>query len=118
MKYSKNIFLLVFTFFAVQLFSQNAYSDNAFIQNSIKNLSTIISRGGSNEVFSEAQKLKLEKIFAQKETKWNAIISSKKDKGDMAEDIKALDKEFAPRIEDLLSKEQKIAFRKISSAKI
>jgi hypothetical protein len=117
MKIIKLTFLLLFTCSCIEGFSQSAYAGNNFIKNSIKQLSGNFSRAGA-EALTEAQVLKLEKVFALKEPKWNVIIRSGKDKGDMNVDMTALDKEFAPMVEEILSKEQKMAFRKILNPQI
>ncbi len=117
MKIIKFIFLLLFAFLCFNGYSQSTYAGNNFIKNSIKQLSANFSRSGV-EPLTEAQVLKLEKVFSLKEPKWNVVIRSGKDKGDMNVDMTALDKEFAPKVEEILSKEQKAAFRKVSNPKI
>ncbi len=111
MKVIKFAFLLLFAFLCNQGFTQSIYAGNSFIKNSIKQLSGSFSRAGA-EPLTEAQTLKLEKVFSMKEPKWNVIVATGKDKGDMSKEMAALDKEFAPMVEEILSKDQKMAFRK------
>lgn len=114
MKVIKFTFLLLFACLCLEGFSQSAYSNNSYIKNSIKQLSGALSRAGV-EALSEAQVLKLEKVFSTKEVKWNTITKSGKDKYDMSQDMVSLDKEYAPMIEEILSKDQKVAFRKATN---
>ncbi|MBK7221735.1 MAG: hypothetical protein IPH94_10530 [Saprospiraceae bacterium] len=62
--------------------------------------------------------MKLEKIYAAKEPRWNKIIASGLDKGDMAKEMAKLDAEYADQIEKVLSHEQKQAVRKLTSTRI
>lgn len=114
MKVIKYAFLLLFACLSMNVFSQSAYTNNSYIKNNIKQLSGTLTRAGA-EALTEAQVMKLEKVFSMKEVKWNSITKSGKDKFDMSQDMASLDKEYAPMIEEILTKEQKLAFRKTTS---
>ena len=114
MKVIKFTFFILFAVLSLKAYSQSAYTNNSYIKNNIKQLSGTLSRAGA-EALSETQVLKLEKVFSMKEVKWNTITKSGKDKFDMSQDMANLDKEYAPMIEELLSKEQKLAFRKATN---
>lgn len=61
---------------------------------------------------SDAQVLKLEKILAAKEVKFNKIDKTGF-KSDIANELSKLDREFAPQIEAVLNKNQIAAYRTI-----
>ncbi|MBK8698824.1 MAG: hypothetical protein IPN29_04510 [Saprospiraceae bacterium] len=118
MKVIKAFCLVLFAFFAFEMSGQSIYADNAYVKNSISNLKTQLEKGGSKETLSEAQMVKLEKVFALKQPKFNKIISSGLEKGDMSKEMSKLDAEFAAQIEAVLSSDQKMAFKSQSTAKL
>ncbi len=112
MTYFKNIFLLLLTFVSIQVVGQSDFKNNEFINNNIKLLSSMILKGGLKSELNEAQIVQLQPIFAKKEIRWNKEVISGRDKGDLVEKMAMIDKEFIPQIESILSKEQKVAYRK------
>lgn len=121
MKLVKAFGLLVFLFIAAQGSAQDVssvYSGNSYITNNISNIKSMLVKGGCKDALSDSQVLKLEKIYAAKEPKWNKLVNSGLAKGDMAQEMAKLDAEYADQIEKVLSHEQKQAFRKMSSGKI
>lgn len=121
MRFLKAFSLLVCLFLSSAVFSQVAnttFAGNGYVKNSISQLKNVLLKGGSKDALSDSQVLKLEKIYAAKEPKWNKILASGLEKGDMAKEIAKLDAEYADQIEQVLSHEQKQAVRKMSSTRI
>lgn len=112
MKLLKTICLLLFVFSVNSIFGQASISDNDYVKGSISQLKTQFTKVGSSATLSDAQVLKLEKIFAEKEVKFNSITSKYRDKGDLGAAFAELDKEYLPQVESVLNFEQKTALRK------
>ena len=112
MKLLKAFSLLVFLFCINSVFGQEAKSQNSYVQSNINALNTQLSRGDKAQLkLSDAQVLKLEKIFSEKEIKFNKIINEYKDKGDLGKEFADLDKQYKSKIEAVLSSDQKKAFK-------
>jgi hypothetical protein len=112
MKLLKTLSLLLFIFsFNLDVSGQKAFSENDYIKTSFKLLESKFKKVGVTPNLSDAQVLKLEKVFAEKGKKYNSIITKYQDKGDLADAFMALEKEYNPKIEAILDKDQKEAFR-------
>ncbi|MBP6398010.1 MAG: hypothetical protein KBF57_12280 [Saprospiraceae bacterium] len=121
MKFLKALSLLVCLFVASGAFAQattTTFAANTYVANSITQMKSLLQKGGCKDALSDSQVLKLEKIYAAKEPRWNKIIASGLDKGDMAKEMAKLDAEYADQIEKVLSHEQKQAVRKLTASRI
>ncbi len=120
MKFLKAFSLVACLFFVSQGFAQTSTSQytSAYVTNSISNIKSLLVKAGCKDALSDSQILKLQKVFAAKEPKWNKVTASGMDKGDMAVEMAKLDAEYQDQIEKILSSEQKQAFRKMTSSKI
>mgnify|MGYP000891954536 FL=1 len=126
MKFFKALSLIACFFLISQVNAQtgtsttgtSAYADNAYVSNSISNIKSMLVKSGCKDALSDGQIVKLEKVFAAKEPRWNKVITSGLDKGDMAVEMAKLDAEYQDQIEKILSNEQKQAYRKMTSSRI
>lgn len=117
MKLLRTLSLLLFIFSFGLLSGQATLTYNDYVQGSISQLKMQFQRSGYEGKLSDAQILKLEKIFAEKEVKFKSIKTKYTDKGDLGEAFANLDKEYNPKIESVLDDEQKLAFRKVTQKK-
>lgn len=112
MKLLKLFSLLLFLFSISTVFGQTVKASNTYVQNNINLLNSQLTRNDKQQLkLSDAQALKLEKVFAEKETKFNKIITKYKEKGELGEAFAELDKEYNSKIESVLNNEQKEAYR-------
>ena len=72
MKLLKLFSLLLFLFSMNSVFGQTIKASNTFVQNNINLLNSQLTRNDKQQLkLSDAQALKLEKVFSEKETKFN-----------------------------------------------
>lgn len=112
MKLLKTLSLLLFIFCVNLLNGQSSLAYNDFVQGSFSQLKMNFQKVGYEANLSDAQILKLEKIFAEKGEKFQKITQKYTDKGDLGEAFAKLDKEYNSKIETVLDAEQKAAFKK------
>jgi hypothetical protein len=106
----------IFKIFSILLFvlicnALVAQANHSYVKSSIERLNTLFDHK-KVEKLSDAQVLKLEKILAVKEVKFNKINKSGF-KSDIANEMSKLDREFASQIEAILNKNQISAYRTI-----
>lgn len=81
-------------------------------KNEMKKLTRIITKVNKNLVFNKNQTVKLEGVFTEKAKEIIALRQQELGKGEYVSAHIKIDKKYLPKVEALLTTEQKIAYRK------
>lgn len=109
----KFLYLLLFSFAVSAI---NAQDKIEYIEQQLVNVETELQRFDKTWKLDNIQKQQLIKIFDDKFRQVNAVLNSGNDKLKMSENLTSIEKEFRPKIDAVLTLEQRLALKKLNSS--
>ena len=108
------LYVTAFVLFVHSFASAQVKTD--YIQDEIKKVENFLSKQDAKLTLNNEQRSQLVKIFDEKKVRYEQILSLKKSKIEVSNDMTTLENEYKDRVESIMNVDQRLAYQKIKKS--